>query len=130
VRLLGFLGDNVGDHLRAAVANVLGDTGLHFEQAVFADGLTAQAIAAMLLPEAQAARVIAQDIRMTGPQWQLADWDALAQAALRFADDPPAALAPPMAPAPASPPGAPQPAASQQIWALAASHGRGQGRVA
>jgi hypothetical protein len=85
-------------------------------------------IAAMLLPEAQAARVIAQDIRMTGPQWQLADWDALAQAALRFADDPPAALAPPMAPA--SPPGAPQPAASQQIWALAASHGRGQGPVA
>ena len=108
-----------------------------------ADGLdpldsraTAQAIAAMLLPEAQAARVIAQDIRMTGPQWQLADWDALAQAALRFADDPPAALAPPMAPAPApasapaSAPGAPQPAAPQQIWALAASHGSGQGRVA
>ncbi len=47
VRLLGFLGDNVGDHLRAAVANVLGDSSLHFEQAVFADGLSAQAIAAM-----------------------------------------------------------------------------------
>jgi hypothetical protein len=47
VRLLGFLGDNVGDHLRAAVANVLGDSSLHFEQAVFADGLSTEAIAAM-----------------------------------------------------------------------------------
>lgn len=44
-RQLGFLGDNVGDHLRAAVENVLGggDT-LHFEQAVFADGLSAASI--------------------------------------------------------------------------------------
>ena len=41
-RLLGFLGDNVGDHLRAAVDNVLSGTthGRHFEQAVFADGLS------------------------------------------------------------------------------------------
>ena len=44
-RQFGFLGDNVGDHLRAAVENVLGgaDT-LHFEQAVFADGLSAASI--------------------------------------------------------------------------------------
>lgn len=47
VRMLGFLGDNVGDHLRAAVANVLGETPMQFEQAIFADGLTAASIAAV-----------------------------------------------------------------------------------
>jgi hypothetical protein len=47
VRMLGFLGDNVGDHLRAAVDNVLLDNRAHFEQAVFADGLSAQSLAAM-----------------------------------------------------------------------------------
>ena len=47
-RQLGFLGDNVGDHLRAAVENVLGgDDRLHFEQAVFADGLSAASIASV-----------------------------------------------------------------------------------
>jgi hypothetical protein len=44
VRLLGLLGANVGDHLRAAVHNVLRDDGLHFEQAVYADGLSAASI--------------------------------------------------------------------------------------
>ena len=39
-RMLGFLGSNVGDHLRAAVANVLTDPPAHLEQAVFADGLS------------------------------------------------------------------------------------------
>jgi hypothetical protein len=39
-RMLGFLGDNVGDHLRAAVDNVLGGGASHFEQALFADGLS------------------------------------------------------------------------------------------
>lgn len=42
-RMLGFLGSNVGDHLRAAVSNVLGDKAgkaSHPEQAVFADQLT------------------------------------------------------------------------------------------
>jgi hypothetical protein len=40
-RQLGFLGDNVGDHLRGAVDNVLGGNDrLHFEQALFADGLS------------------------------------------------------------------------------------------
>ena len=44
-RQLAFLGDNVGDHLRAAVANVIdGDDHAHFEQAVFADGLSAASI--------------------------------------------------------------------------------------
>ena len=40
VRMLGFLGDNVGDHLAAGVANVLGDERRHFEQALFADELS------------------------------------------------------------------------------------------
>ena len=39
-RMLGFLGSNVGDHLRAAVANVLAGTSPHLEQAVFADELS------------------------------------------------------------------------------------------
>lgn len=39
-RMLGFLGDNVGDHLNAAVSNVLGEGPAHFEQAIFADGLS------------------------------------------------------------------------------------------
>ena len=46
-RMLGFLGHNVGDHLGAAVDNVLGDGRQHFEQAVFADGLSQQSIEAM-----------------------------------------------------------------------------------
>jgi Family of unknown function (DUF6502) len=45
VRMLGFLGDNVGDHLRAAVANVLSGERPHFEQAVYADGLTSASMA-------------------------------------------------------------------------------------
>lgn len=45
VRQLGFLGENVGDHLRAAVDNVLGGNDrLHFEQALFADGLSLDSI--------------------------------------------------------------------------------------
>lgn len=44
LQMLGFLGDNVGDHLDAAVANVLHDDRRHFEQAVFADELSAESI--------------------------------------------------------------------------------------
>lgn len=41
--MLGFLGDNVGDHIAAAVANVIAeDEPPHFEQAVFADELSAE----------------------------------------------------------------------------------------
>ena len=41
--MLGFLGDNVGDHLSASVANVLAEgEPPHFEQAVFADELSVQ----------------------------------------------------------------------------------------
>lgn len=43
-RMLAFLSDNVGDHLGAAVANVLGSGREHFEQAVFADELSATSI--------------------------------------------------------------------------------------
>lgn len=37
--LLGFVAENVGDHLSVAVGNVLGDTPRLLEQAVYADGL-------------------------------------------------------------------------------------------
>jgi hypothetical protein len=43
-RMLDLLGDNVGDHLSAAVANVLHDGNRHLEQAVFADELSAESI--------------------------------------------------------------------------------------
>ncbi len=40
--MLGFLGDNAGDHLAAAVSNLLAVEPPHFEQAVFADELSAE----------------------------------------------------------------------------------------
>jgi DNA-directed RNA polymerase specialized sigma24 family protein len=40
--MLGFLGSNVGDHLHAAVTNVLGQGNEHFEQALLADELSAE----------------------------------------------------------------------------------------
>ncbi len=46
-RMLGFLGHNVGDHLGAAVDNVLGDGRRHLEQAVFADELSAESVEAL-----------------------------------------------------------------------------------
>ncbi len=45
VRMVRFLGDNVGDHMACAVANVLGDGRRHFEQALFADGLSDASLA-------------------------------------------------------------------------------------
>jgi Family of unknown function (DUF6502) len=45
-RMTAFLGDNVGDHLRAATANVLGSGKEHLEQAIFADELSAQSLVA------------------------------------------------------------------------------------
>lgn len=44
-QLLAYLGDNVGDHLDAAVCNVLGQGNEQFEQALFADELSAHSIA-------------------------------------------------------------------------------------
>jgi hypothetical protein len=43
-RMLGFLGSNVGDHFRAAVANVLAESPAHLEQAVFADELSQESL--------------------------------------------------------------------------------------
>lgn len=43
-QMLGFLGANVGDHLRAAVVNVLGNGDEHFEQALYADELSHQSL--------------------------------------------------------------------------------------
>jgi hypothetical protein len=43
-RLFGFLGANVGDHLSAAVANVLSAPPRHLEQAIFADGLSRESV--------------------------------------------------------------------------------------
>jgi len=43
-RMLGYLGANVGDHLQAAVANVLGRQPTYFEQAIAADGLSADSL--------------------------------------------------------------------------------------
>jgi hypothetical protein len=42
--MTGFLGDNLGDHLRAAAANVLGSGKEHMEQAIFADELSVQSL--------------------------------------------------------------------------------------
>jgi hypothetical protein len=42
--MVGYLGANVGDHLQAAVANVLGQQPAHFEQAIAADGLSAESL--------------------------------------------------------------------------------------
>jgi hypothetical protein len=43
-RMLGFVGDNVGDHLNAAVQNVSADGRRHFEQAIFADELSIESL--------------------------------------------------------------------------------------
>lgn len=45
--MLGFLADNVGDHLRGVVSNVLSerDARKHFDQAVFADELSPESLA-------------------------------------------------------------------------------------
>jgi hypothetical protein len=44
IRMLGFLSDNVSDHLSAAVENLLAGGSRHFEQALFADGLADESI--------------------------------------------------------------------------------------
>jgi hypothetical protein len=44
-RLMGYVGDNVGDHFRAAVANVLQGGKRQLEQAIFADELSAESLA-------------------------------------------------------------------------------------
>lgn len=66
-QMIGFLGTNVGDHLEAAVTNVLGDGHQHFEQALLADELSAESI--------QQAKALINDqwrdlITTLGPQLQ------------------------------------------------------------
>lgn len=46
-QMLGLLGDNVGDHLDAAVENVADNGANHLEQAVFADELSTESLAAL-----------------------------------------------------------------------------------
>lgn len=46
-RMLDFLADNVGDHLDASVHNVLGAGRPHFEQAIFAEGLSEASVDAI-----------------------------------------------------------------------------------
>lgn len=43
-RAYGFLGSNVGDHMAAAVANVLAEEAPHLEQAIFADELSVESL--------------------------------------------------------------------------------------
>jgi Family of unknown function (DUF6502) len=45
-RMTSFLGDNLGDHMRAASANVLGSGKEHMDQAIFADELSVQSLQA------------------------------------------------------------------------------------
>lgn len=59
--LYGFLGANVGDHLAAATANVLRREDAHFEQAIFADELSAASAEAVhRLAAVQWQRVLAE----------------------------------------------------------------------
>ncbi len=46
-QMLRFVGENIGDHLEAAITNVLGTGDKHLEQAVFADELSAESIKAL-----------------------------------------------------------------------------------
>lgn len=46
-QMLNFLGNNVGDHLNAAIDNVMHDGNSHLEQAVFADELSTDSIEAL-----------------------------------------------------------------------------------
>jgi hypothetical protein len=46
-QMLNFLGDNVGDHLNAAITNVLDDGKSHLEQAIFADELSKESLEAL-----------------------------------------------------------------------------------
>ena len=46
-RMVGLLGENVGDHLAGATDNVLGRGNAHFEQAVFADELSEASVQAL-----------------------------------------------------------------------------------
>lgn len=61
-RMDGFLGANVGDHLSAAVDNVLASGSEHFEQALYADGLSEQSLAALRELVTQHWRALTNDL--------------------------------------------------------------------
>lgn len=61
-RMDAFLGANVGDHLSAAVDNVLAEGTQHFEQAIFADGLSAESLAALRTAIAAHWRALAAEL--------------------------------------------------------------------
>ena len=61
-RLLGFMGTNVGDHLRAAVANVLSRGSKHLEQAIFAELSSASVAAFDQLMRAQWKSLLAASV--------------------------------------------------------------------
>jgi hypothetical protein len=76
VRMVGFLGSNVGDHLRAATANVLGDGRQHLEQAIFADELSEESLVAAHKLMAQQWRTLLAEV---APQLEtLIDSDRIA----------------------------------------------------
>lgn len=104
VRQLGLLGDNVGDHLRAAVDNVLGSASgqgpAHLEQAVFAWGLSNDSLAA-LQPAIRAQWKALVDTLVPQLRERVAA-DAAADAATAAAADAAADAAHATAPAPAA----------------------------
>ncbi len=61
-RMLGFLAANVGDHLRSAVANVLGARPPQLEQAVFSDELSAASIEALQTLVAERWRTLVDEL--------------------------------------------------------------------
>lgn len=61
-RMFGFLGANVGDHLRGAVANVLAQGPRNVEQALFADGLSSDSIAELRPVVAQQWQAVARSL--------------------------------------------------------------------
>jgi hypothetical protein len=61
-RMFGFLGANVGDHLRGAVANVLAQGPRNVEQALFAHGLSSESIAELRPLVAQQWQAVARSL--------------------------------------------------------------------
>lgn len=61
-RMFGFLGANVGDHLRGAVANVLAQGPRNVEQALFADGLSNDSISELRPLVAQQWQAVARSL--------------------------------------------------------------------
>jgi hypothetical protein len=78
-RMTAFLGDNVGDHLRAATANVLGSGKEHLEQAIFADELSTHSLQAFRALMGKQWRELLQTL--TPQLEQLIEDDKLAQRA-------------------------------------------------